>query len=91
MISRFTFWINEYAQIEKGNATRRATISPWVGVGMVMVGVLVCVMAAIRHNRYIRDLRQGVANPPLGLRGTLSVAGILALVGLAMAIHILML
>jgi hypothetical protein len=35
-------------------------------------------------------LRNGVANPPRDERGALTVAAILALVGLAMAIHIVL-
>jgi hypothetical protein len=57
---------------------------------MVVVGVLVCVMAAIRHNDYVRALQSGIVNPPLNIRWSLSVAAILALVGLAMAIQILL-
>jgi putative membrane protein len=92
LIARFAFLLQEYTQLKGGHPTRQPGVSPhWLGFGMVVVGVLVCVMAAARHNDYIRALRQGVANPPRGLRGSLLVAGILALVGLAMAINILML
>jgi putative membrane protein len=55
---------------------------------MVMVGVFVCVMAAVRHRGYVHALKAGVPNPPLEVRGALFVAGILALVGLAMAVQI---
>ena len=57
---------------------------------MVVVGVFVCVMAAVRHRDYVHALKNGVANPPLDLRASLIVAGILALVGLAMAVQILL-
>ncbi len=57
---------------------------------MVVVGVFVCVTAAFRHRDYINALRNGVANPPLNLGTSLTIAAILALVGLAMAIQILL-
>jgi putative membrane protein len=57
---------------------------------MVVVGVFVCVLAAGRHRDYVHALKSGVANPPLDVRGALIVAAILALVGLAMALQILM-
>jgi putative membrane protein len=89
LIARFAFWIREYAA-ESGQAIARPAVSPWLGFGMVVVGVFVCVMAAVRHRDYIHSLQAGVGNPPLDLRAALLVAAILALVGLAMAVQILM-
>jgi putative membrane protein len=89
LIARFAFWIREYAALPEP-ATTRSRVSPWLGFGMVVVGVFVCVMAAIRHGDYIQALQAGVSNPPLNLRATLIMAAILALVGLAMALQILM-
>ena len=48
-------------------------------------------MAATRHRAYIQALEQGVGNPPLEIRTSLMVAAVLAMVGLAIAIHIIML
>jgi putative membrane protein len=91
LIARFSFWIREY-ELAGGIATPgRGGVSSSLGFGMVCVGVFVCVMAAVRHRAYIRDLERGVGNPPLHIRTSLIVAGILAVVGLAIAIHILML
>jgi putative membrane protein len=91
LIARFAFWLREYAAI--GDAIpvspHRAALSPWLGFGMVVVGVVVCSMAAGRHRNYVRALQAGIKNPPLGVGTSLSIALILALVGLAMAIQIL--
>jgi putative membrane protein len=92
LIARFAFWIREYSTLE-GGASRSIdhhAISPWLGFGMVIVGVYVCVTAAIRHRAYVRALQDGVTNPPLNLKSALAVAGILAMVGLAMAVQILL-
>jgi putative membrane protein len=89
LIARFAFWIREYALVEGGKPIERPTVSPWLGFGMVVVGVFVCLLAAARHREYVHALQNGVANPPLDLRAALGVAGILALVGLAMAVQIL--
>lgn len=92
LIARFSFWLREYAEVQgvAAPSLSHRPISPWLGFGMVVVGVLVCVTAATRHNDYVRALRAGVANPPLRIRWSLSIAAILALVGLAMAIQILL-
>lgn len=91
LIARFAFWMREYAELQgvTPRPHRHHGISPWLGFGMVVVGVMVCVTAAGRHRNYVRDLQAGVKNPPLNVGTSLSIAAILALVGLAMAIQIL--
>ena len=91
LIARLAFWIHEYELAGGLTPATQRGVSSWLGFGMVCVGVFVCVMAAVRHRGYVRDLERGVANPPLNIRTSLIVAGILAVVGLAIAIHILML
>ncbi|MHB1560650.1 MAG: YidH family protein [Isosphaeraceae bacterium] len=92
LIARFAFWLREYTSLQTGTMPlpNHHRISPWMGFGMVVVGVFVSVTAALRHYQYIEALRRGNRNPALSLGGTLSIAVILALVGLAMAVQILM-
>jgi putative membrane protein len=92
LIARFAFWLRDSPGPPGETVTPRThpTVSPWLGFGMVVVGVFVVVTAGIRHRDYIRSLRQGVANPPLHIGTSLTIAGILALVGLAMAVQILL-
>ena len=68
----------------------RPAVSPWLGFGMVVVGVYVLAFSAIHHRDYVRALKEGVATPTLGIRTSMAVAAILALVGLAMAIQLLL-
>jgi putative membrane protein len=91
LIARFAFWLREYEELQGVTSTRQAKphLSPWLGFGMVVVGVVVCVTAAGRHREYVGALRSGVPNPPLKIGTSLGIAAILALVGLAMAIQIL--
>ncbi len=89
VIARFALWTRENALLGTSKAIARVGMSTWLGFGMVAFGVVVCVLAAVRHSSYVYDLKQGVANPPLSLKTTVIVAGVLALVGLLLAIHIL--
>jgi putative membrane protein len=89
LIARFALFLRAYGMGPQAIHGEPTGVSSWAGVGMICVGVSVCVVAASRHRAYIRALEQGVANPPLHIRTSLLVAVILALVGLAMAIHIL--
>ena len=91
LIARFALFLRGYG-LEGGLEPRSgAAFSNWLGFGMVCGGVFVCVMAAQRHRAYIQALEHGVGNPPLNVRTSLIVAAVLALVGLAIAIHIIML
>jgi putative membrane protein len=91
LIERFSLWVREYEETQGVTPAHhmQSHVSPWLGCGMVVVGVLVCVTAAGRHREYVGALRSGVANPPLKIGTPLSIAAILALVGLAMAVQIL--
>jgi len=90
VIARFAIWAREYGPSTQPSYPVKPGVSTWLGFGMVCVGVFVTVMAATRHRGYVRDLERGVVNPPLHIKTALIVAGILAIVGLAIAINILM-
>ncbi len=89
LIARFAFLIREAEEMGTLPGSRRPVVSPWLGFVMVCFGVAVCLVALARHRAYIQALEAGVANPPLKARTPLVLAAILALVGLAMAVHIL--
>jgi putative membrane protein len=91
VIARFALWTRELGSVEAQTSPARLGLSTWLGFGMVCVGVFVSAIAAVRHRDYIGDLARGVTNPPLDIRTSLIVAGILVVVGLAIAINILML
>jgi putative membrane protein len=89
LIARFAFLVREAEGLGVMPASRRPVVSPWLGFVMVCFGVAVCLVSLWRHNAYVKELEAGVANPRLKARTPLILAGILALVGLAMAVHIL--
>jgi putative membrane protein len=91
VIARFALFLRELGLVEGEQPRLHTTFSPALGFIMVCLGVAVIVMATIRHLDYVRSLRRGVTNPALGLRTSMIVAGTLALVGVAIAVHILVL
>lgn len=90
LIARFTllFRLPE-GQLTPHVQAEPPAVFPWLGFGMVCFGVAVCVVSLVRHRAYIQALESGVPNPPSDARAPLIVAAVLALVGLAMAVHIL--
>jgi putative membrane protein len=91
LIARFALFLRGYGLDQGLDRHNWQGISNWLGFGMVCVGVVVCVLAAARHRIYIQALERGVGNPPLNVRTSLLVAAVLAIVGLALAIHLVML
>jgi len=91
VIARFALVMREFTFAEGGQPRARSVVSPALGFVMVCLGVIVIAVAAVRHLDYIRALERGVANPPLKIGISLIMASILALVGVAIAIHILVL
>ncbi len=89
LIARFGLTIRESEILSTPGANRLGVLSPWLGSFMVCFGVGVGIVSSMRHRSYVRALEAGVVNPPLSARSPLIVAGILALVGLSMAVHIL--
>ena len=89
LIARFGLTIRESEILSTPGANRLGVLSPWLGSSMVCFGVGVGLVSLMRHRSYVQALEAGVGNPPLSTRAPLIVAGILALVGLSMAVHIL--
>lgn len=64
-----------------------ASFSFWFGTGLIVLGVVVHVFSARSHMRLINQLERG--DPPSHRPSTLAVAGILAVLGLALAIYLI--
>jgi len=91
VIARFALLTRELGLTAGIQTGSRPVLSPALGFVMVCLGVVVIVVAGIRHSNYIRALERGITNPPLRIQVSLIMAGILALVGVAIAVHILIL
>jgi putative membrane protein len=89
LIARFALLIRDTEFAGVPMPSGRTPISPGLGFAMVCFGVVVCLVSVARHRRYIDALEAGVPNPRLDRRASYVLAGVLTLVGLAMAIHIL--
>ena len=50
VIARFALWTRENAILGTSKAIARVGMSTWLGFGMVAFGVIVSVLAAVRHS-----------------------------------------
>ena len=96
VVSRFGLFLRELAsnQLDTGqkviNAANAGFSLP-VGVFLILLGILVMVMAAVRHQRCIVALDQGQFRKSFRPAFGFWLAGFLALVGLAVAFYIVFL
>ena len=88
VVARFGLFLRELAALRVGAQVEGSAISVPVGITLIVAGVLVTVLASVRHVRLIRELNQGV--PAVGKPSTLAllVALLLAAAGLAMAAYL---
>jgi putative membrane protein len=59
--------------------------SRWFGTALVLMGVIVNLLAALQHTRFVYRLRRGAWSPTHASRSGIAVAIALALVGAAVA------
>ena len=59
-----------------------------VGVALIMAGIMVILIAAIRHRRYIQALDRGQFRQAYGLAFTFLITGFLVIIGLAVTIYL---
>jgi len=88
VIARFALFLREYQTLMAHAQLSQSPFSSWLGVGMILLGVVVSLLAALRHFQYIELLKSGVANPPLRPQIALLMAAMLAVVGIAIAVHL---
>jgi putative membrane protein len=90
VIARFAILVRELEISRAGQSRPRPVVSPALGFVMTCLGVMVIAVAAFRHVEYVRALERGVTIPPYRMRFLLIMAATLAVVGVAIAIHILL-
>lgn len=87
MVARFGVFLREEAAPAGGGvAESRSGTSLYVGLGLIAAGVLVCMVSAVRHTRYVRAIDQGRFRASFGSRFAFGLVALLSLVGVAMAV-----
>jgi putative membrane protein len=87
VVARFGLFLRQLAALRNQVEAPQGRFSLWVGVGLVTLGVVMTILAAVRHHRVIRRLERGepIGSSHLGLVFAVILAGM----GFAMAIYLL--
>jgi putative membrane protein len=88
VVSRFGLFLRELAAVQKMPQPLSHGISLWLGLGLVVLGVVLNVAALMRYRRYLKDLAEGIIPQPKARLETL-VAVALTVLGLATILSLL--
>jgi putative membrane protein len=90
VVARFGLFLRELAAVQSVPLHQRYGVSLWVGTGLVLLGVAVNVCAVVRNWQIVRRLNQGKPIVARSISLASVVALILAILGLAVAIYLLL-
>jgi putative membrane protein len=88
VVARFGLFLRELASSSEPTQLHHTSFSLPVGILLIAIGIVVNVVAAIRHRRCVRAIDRGQFRPTFGSGFALSLAGLLALIGLAVAVYL---
>jgi|SRR5450432_2982294 putative membrane protein len=88
VVARFGLFLREIAVSNNVAAQPTHGFSLPVGVALIVLGIVVNIIAAIRHHRYIKALDRGQFRDAYGPSFAYLVAILLAIIGLAVAIYL---
>jgi putative membrane protein len=90
-VARFGLFLRQMQAGESHMPVHATGLSVWSGVLIVALGVVVLLGSITQHITLIRELSTGTWIPGRVSRNALLLAGLLALIGVAMAIYLLIL
>jgi putative membrane protein len=88
VVARFGLFLRDIATSNHSTPPPGHSFSLPVGVALIVLGVMINVIAAFRHHRYIKALDRGQFREVHGPAFAYIVAGLLALIGLAVALYL---
>jgi putative membrane protein len=89
VVARFGLFLREIAHSNNVTVAQHDNgFSLPIGVALIVAGIMVNLIAAIRHHRYIKALDRGQFRQAYGSAFIFLIAGFLAIIGLAVAIYL---
>ena len=89
-VSRFGLFLRELSVTESHRPIHTTGLSLWSGVALVTLGVLVNLLAVLRHIQLIHELSSGTWQPGQVSRDAIILGLILAAIGIAIAIYLIL-
>ncbi len=91
VVARFGLFLRELATVEATSHPPHSRFSLWIGMVLILLGVLISLGSAWEHARFLRHLDQNIPYRPPRRSLSIIVAVALAMIGVGMAVYLLML
>lgn len=85
VLARFSLFLQEFNHLQPDFQVKQYGISLWIGIALILTGVSVCLLSAIRHVRMLKQLEAGESLYLHKPRLVIGVAAALVILGLVMA------
>jgi uncharacterized protein (DUF302 family)/uncharacterized membrane protein YidH (DUF202 family) len=89
VVARFGLFLQELQSVQHSSAPQTYGLSLWFGTALIAVGVAVNLFAGWQHVRLVQDLDRGGPAQSRSSRMAVTIAVLLAFVGLAMTIYLI--
>jgi putative membrane protein len=90
VVARFGFFLREIASVRGVAPIKHARFSQWAGIGLVILAVVVSASAGFRHALFVQRYNAGILLRPRPISLATILAGVLAVLGLAMAAYLVL-
>src|SRR5258708_24658607 len=89
VLARFGIFLREFNPNQPNLPSQSSGLSLWFGTALIFLGVLVCLLSLVRYRRLLQQLQQpgALLSNPSALAVT--VALVLAILGVAMAVYLI--
>jgi putative membrane protein len=88
VVARFGLFLTEFELTQDASAVQSHRFSLWSGTAMIVAGVAINLYSAWSHAHLVGELNRGELATPRSSKLAVTIAGFLALVGLAMAVYL---
>jgi len=89
VLARFGLFLQEFSFNQPNLRVQSYGLSLWFGTALIFLGVLVCLLSLVRYRRMLQQLQHSEALLSRPSRLAMTVAIVLALLGLAMTIYLI--
>ncbi|HEY2826513.1 MAG TPA: DUF202 domain-containing protein, partial [Pirellulales bacterium] len=91
VVARFSFFLREVAAVRNMPVPLHTGFSLWIGTTLVVLGIIVCLLAARQHIGFLRRLDGGLSYRAPRWSLGITVAVLLGVIGALMAIYLVLL
>lgn len=88
VIARFGVFLRSIALPRAAGIEHGSGMSLALGLSLIGLGILVCIVSAVLHRRYVRGIDEGRFRAVFGSRVAFGVAGLVVLAGVGMALFL---